>query len=466
LLARKRQSIQQNMEIKSRMSSRFAWLLGVGLLVAIGALVACGTSYNSSSDGLVVVTSQGSGLLETFSFSLTSGHSATVSNSPNDTSSEVCVLGSLPSSVIMNPAGTYAFAILTQNQTFCGTSSPTGIQAFKVNSDGTIATSGSLVADPNPIALAMDSTGTFLFVAEGLNSVPGSTLPNAAPCPGTTAQYGVCVYAINGASLTPVPGSFTFDLPPSFQTPNIGAIAVTPTTFPGIGVNSVQGAICSVPGNNPPAGEYLYATDSVNNVVYEYQVTPSTGVLTNPPSTTSVQEFLTGSVPSGVAVDPCYRFVYVSDQGPSNNVSAYTICNGLPTQSAKNCAPTGNLPAGGLSPVMGSPFSLTTGNQPGPILVDPFGNYVYTLDVSSQISIFKIGQVSGMLTANGVAATGLQGTGAQQVSMVIRGDDNWMFVVNFQAATVSQYSITPASGALTPFPTIPTDNYPSGVAVK
>jgi hypothetical protein len=309
----------------------------------------------------------------------------------------------------------------------------------------------------------MDSTGTFLFVAEGADSVPSSPIAN--PCPNTTAQYGVCVYAISGATLTPVPGTFTFDLPPSFQTPNIGAIAVTPTAFPGIGVSGVQGAVCSVPGNNPPVGEYLYATDSINNVVYEYQVTPSTGVLTNPPSQTAVNHFATGSVPSGVAIDPCYRFAYVSDQGPSNNVSAYTICNGLPTQSTTQCQST-NIGPGGLVPITGSPFSLSTGNQPGPILVDPFGNYVYTLDVSSQISIFKISQVSGALTANGVAATGLQGTGSQQVSMAIRGDDNWMFVVNFQAATVSQYSITPASGALTPFPTIPTDNYPSGVAVK
>jgi 6-phosphogluconolactonase (cycloisomerase 2 family) len=441
------------------MSNRFAWLLGVGLLVAIGALVACGTNYNSSSDGLVVVTSQGSGLLESFSFSLTSGHSATVTNSPSDTGDDVCVLGSLPSSIVMNPAGTYAYAILNGSPTICGPTSPTGIQAFKVNSDGTISTSGSLVADPNPTALTMDSTGTFLFVAEGLGS---------GPCPGTTAQFGVCVYAIGGGStLTPVPGNFTFDLPASFQTPNFNALAVTPTTYPGIGVNGIQNAACSVPGNNPPTGEYLYVTDSVNYVVYEFQVTPSTGVLTNPPSQSAVNYFPTGSVPSGVAVDACYRFVYVSNQGPSNNISAYTICNGLPTQSEKYCPPIGNLPEGGLVPITGSPFSLSTGNGPGPIVVDPFGNYVYTLDMlSSQISIFKISQVSGTLTANGVANTGLQGATPQQVSMVIRGDDNWMFVTNFSAATLSQYSITPASGALTPFPTIPTDNYPSGVAVK
>src|ERR1035437_9665831 len=42
-----------NMEIKQRMSKRFGWLLGVGVLVTIGALVACGSNYNQSSDGLV-----------------------------------------------------------------------------------------------------------------------------------------------------------------------------------------------------------------------------------------------------------------------------------------------------------------------------------------------------------------------------------------------------------------------------
>jgi len=50
--------------------------------------------------------------------------------------------------------------------------------------------------------------------------------------------------------------------------------------------------------------------------------------------------------------------------------------------------------------------------------------------------------------------------------MAIRGDDNWLFVTNFQSATLSQYSIIPASGALSPLPAVTTDNNPWGVAVK
>ena len=143
----------------------------------------------------------------------------------------------------------------------------------------------------------------------------------------------------------------------------------------------------------------------------------------------------------------------------SNNISAYTICNSLTTQSS-TCP---GLPPWALVPVTGSPFSLpSSGNGPGPLLVDPFGNYVYVLDtLSSQVSPFTIAPVSGSLTAGTSVVTGIQPT-----SMAIRGDDNWLFVANFQSATLSQYSITPASGALSPLPAVTTDNNPWGVAVK
>ena len=67
------------------MSKRFAWLLGVVVLVSIGVLVACGSNYNPSSDGLMLVGSQGSALIETFSFNLGSGHATAIANTPDDT---------------------------------------------------------------------------------------------------------------------------------------------------------------------------------------------------------------------------------------------------------------------------------------------------------------------------------------------------------------------------------------------
>jgi len=412
------------------MSTRFAWLLGTVALVvlAIGGLVACGSKYSTSSDGLVIVGSQGSALIQTFSFSLANGHIAGVSNPP--------LTPGIPTAIVLDPAGAYAYTIVAANSAV--TNSSTGIAAFKVNSNGSMTAVGSVVSDPNPVALAMDSSGKFLFVAEGLMGL-------------------VNVYGVSAGTLTPVPGTFTFVNGTGFQTPNIAALAPTPTVLPSNGINGIQNSVCSDTGNNAPTTEYLYAADSVNNVVWEFSVDTSTGALGNPGILASVPSFAAGSVPSGVAVDPCNRFVYVSNQ-TSNNVSAYTMCNGSTTQSSTCQATDGRLVA-----VTGSPFSLTGGaNGPGPMLVDPFGNYVYVVDVkSNMVSPFHISPVSGSLTAGSVAATGQQPT-----AIAIRSDDNWLFVTNYAGATLSQYAITPASGVLTPQPLVTTDNYPWGVAVK
>src|SRR5437762_1485590 len=126
------------------MSKRFAWLLGMVGLVLMGLLVACGTTYNSSSDGLVLVGSQGSGLIETFSFNLGNGHVSAVDNTPADTATKTCVLNGVPSSIVVDPAGVFAYAIINANPD-CDKST-TGIVAFKINSNGTTSVVGSQVS--------------------------------------------------------------------------------------------------------------------------------------------------------------------------------------------------------------------------------------------------------------------------------------------------------------------------------
>jgi 6-phosphogluconolactonase (cycloisomerase 2 family) len=441
------------METNERMSKRF-WLLGLAGLISAGLLVACGSNYNSSSNGLVLVGSQGSSVIQTFSFNLNNGHVASVANSTNDTGSETCVLNGSPSSMVVDPAGQYAYVIFNASSQ-CPNATQFGIAVFQIKSNGTLSQVGSLVSDPNPVSLTMDSAGKFLFVAEGTNSTP--TSPNPVPCPQTQAQFGVCVYAIgSGGTLTGVQGTFNFVNVQGFTNPNIVAVAASPTVFPGIGINGTQNSVCSVPGNSPPTAEYLYAVDANNYVVWEYSVDTSTGALENPPLTTAVQSHPTDAVPAGVAVDPCDRFLYVSGN-LHNKINAYTICvvaiNGICSHAD-----------GSLIDVPGSPFSVTGGASAlGAIVVDPYGNNVYVVSASSTLSSFKISPVSGSLTALTPATVN---TGANPKSIVIRGDDNWMFVTNYQSASVSQYSITPATGALSVLPTITTDNYPFGVAVK
>jgi 6-phosphogluconolactonase (cycloisomerase 2 family) len=442
------------------MSKRFAWLLGVVVLVCIALLMACGNTYNSSSDGLVLVGSQGSGLVETYTFGLNSGQIHSIANSPPDTSNEVCVLNGVPSSIVLDPIGAFAYVII--NQTSACPGSIYGIAPFKVNSDGTMTAVGKLIPDPNPVELFMDSAGKFLFVAEGLSttSIENST-KEQTPCVQSSSQYGICAYAIgSGASLANVP--VTYNLPLTVQPANFSAIAATPTVLPPL-VQQQQVAECSSPGNNAATVEYLYATDAANNLVFQFEVNTSSGALRNPGDKKQAAVFTPGAVPSGVIVDPCNRFVYVSNQ-QSNTISAYAICNGSPTAPTLpvDC-PTGQ--DGTLAQVAGSPFSVSGGaNGPGPLIVDPFGNYLYVLDtLSNQVSTFHLSPVSGSLTAGSPAVVA---TGLEPKSLAIRSDDNWLFVANFNAATLSQFLVTPATGALTPLPTVITDNLPWGVAVK
>ena len=475
------------MEINQRMSKRFAWLLGVVALVSIGVLVACGTNYNSSSDGLVLVGSQGSGLIETFSFNLNSGSVSAIGNTPADTSGQTCVLNGVPSSLVVDPKGAYAYTIINANS-LCDTStskSATGILAFKINSDGTTSQVGSLIpflgetvtiqgttnstsAPVVPGTMVMDTAGKFLFVADRTTTVP----PN--PPPNTPVLYlpgAVSVFAIgSGGALTEVTGSpfFTSSTPP-MTLPQAGldiiSVAPTPTVFPAIGANGIQNSPCSAVGLNPPTSQYLYAVDNLGYQVFEFTVNMTSGVLSYN-SGSSLNPASTDALPVSVGVDPCNRFVYVTGS-LNGRMSAYSICNGSATQSATNCPTT---PDGSLWPVTGSPFSLAGSNiDAGALAIDPYGNYVYVLGThSNNINIMKIAPVSGALAA---ATPATVNTGTGPTSIAIRGDDNWLFVTNFGSGqvggtSVSQYAIAPATGALTVQQAIQTDNYPWGVAVK
>ena len=422
------------------MSKRLAWLLGLVVLVAIGLLVACGSKYSASSDGLVLVASQGSNTIQSFSFNLGNGHISGISNPPTTTGT--------PSAMVLDPAGTYAYVAIGGSQ----------IASFKVNSNGTLTATGSTVSDPNPVALAMDTAGKFLFVAEGLASTASTNSQNAGtPCVQNMdpnlgpVQYGVCAYSIgSGGSLTFVSSSYV--APGGLQVPNLVAIATTPMTLPGSGVNGAQSAVCSTAGNNPPTTQYVYLADGVNNAVWELAVDTSSGALSNP---ANPGVFRAGSVPSGVAVDACDRFVYVANN-QSNNISAYAICTGA--------NPPSGCPAldGTLEPVLGSPFTIGSGSGPGPVVIDPFGNYLYVVFTrSNQVSPFHISTETGTLTAGTPQATGRIPT-----AVAIRADDNWLFVTNNEDGTLSQYSIIPATGALSTLPTVQTATQPWGVAVK
>jgi 6-phosphogluconolactonase (cycloisomerase 2 family) len=452
------------------MRTRLAWTVAIVALVLIGALMACNTKYTSSSNGLVIVPSQAGGpqaneelggpVMETFSLDLANGHVSQINNTNGPP------VPGVPTAIVIDPPGAYAYVIVTQNLSAPG--GVTGIASFQIASDGKLASpsttplnntivtiNGQCESIPVvPVALAMDSAGKFLFVADAATSDSSGN-----PVPGT-----VSVLAIgSNASLTEVnpvscqsqstPGS-PFPLPtnPGSSTASASALAVSQTTFP------LLYSYCS--GFTPPSTEHLYVTDSVNYVLLNFLVS-STGSLSpaEPSTTVGVR---TGAVPSGVTVDPCNRFVYVSNAGPGSNantISAYTVCYTV-NVSLPNCS----TPDFSLLPIKGSPFTVSPGDNPGPLSEDAYGSYLYVVDTGSNVvSQFRLSPSTGSLTPLTPPFVGA-GQGANAIA--VRNDETWVFVTNITTATLSQFAITPSTGNLVPVPQpISTFNLPSGVAV-
>jgi len=444
------------------MRTRFVWIAAVLALLLLAFVMACSTKYSSSSNGLVVVPSRDSQVMQTFSLNLSNGHVAQINNTDGPPTP------GLPSSLVLDPTGTVAFVLVTQNPTLpAGPGNITGIATFKVASDGKLTPiAGQTLNSENiylngptnlpeavpavPVALTMDTAGKFLFVADSAtvdsssNQIPGA----------------VSVFSIgSGGSLSEVAGS-PFVLPvngvdSAFPAPclstlscsSASALAATPTVFPS------QFAACSAV--TPPATENLYVADSLSYVLLNYSVDVSAGTLILKAVSTTEAGVATGSVPSGVAVDPCDRFVYVANAGPgANSVSAYTICSAV-TQTCQQADYS-------LHPATALPYPV--GDLPGPIAVDAYGNFLYVVNTgSSTISGFRISSASGTLTPLSPATVA---TNSGPNSIAIRSDDTWLFVANINSANVSEYAITPASGALTPQSPFTTLNFPSGVGVK
>ena len=123
------------------MRTRFPWIAAIVVLVAIGFLMACSNKYTAASNGLVVVPTYGAAVMQTFSLNLSNGQVSQINN----------VIGpptpGFPGAVVLDPAGSFAYVIVTQNATLPG--SATGIVSYKIGSDGKLA-AGSTPAAMQP----------------------------------------------------------------------------------------------------------------------------------------------------------------------------------------------------------------------------------------------------------------------------------------------------------------------------
>lgn len=385
------------------MGTKFRFLAGVVVPVLLLSLSACTTSNSSTATGTgaLFVATQGDSSVSAYTIDLSTGILSANGKS--------VATGTTPSAMILAPSGTALFvansnSAIPPNSPPCTLPSPGTITAYTVGTDGTpTAVSGSSQTGFIPLAMAIDSAGHFLFVAnQGLQCDPAS---------GT-----ISVFSIKDATLTEVPGS---------PFPSSAPLAPSGTGPSGVAVT--------------PDGKFLYVADQYDNTVTTFSVDAS-GVLTRGLVVPA------GTSPSALAITSDGGFLYV---GNSSTVSGFAICNQVVTSCSDPTSPDGILTA-----ITGSPFSAGLG--PAAIVAAPSGKFLFVVDrLSNQVSEYKIATGTGVLTPNTQASIS---TGANPVSAAIRvgtttdattgGTANYLYVADLGASSISTYTFDSTVGTL------------------
>jgi 6-phosphogluconolactonase len=251
---------------------------------------------------------------------------------------------------------------------------------------GALTSIGTIGAGKNPISVAVDPSGKFVYVVNNHGFI-------------SDELSDVSMYTIDAST-----GALTF----------IGSVATG-------GVNSLSVAV-------DPTGKFAYVANQggdFNGGVTMYTIDAVTGALTStgvilapcvesPPSCT----------PYSVAVHPSGRFAYVANEA---SVSVYLINATTGTLAMTQLIASGGI--GGLS-----------------VAVDPTGKFAYVVDgfLQSNVSMYSIDPTTGDLRFIGVIDAGSSPT-----SIAIDPSGRFAYVTNSRSNDVSMYRIDGGTGALT-----------------
>ncbi len=200
------------------------------------------------------------------------------------------------------------------------------------------------------------------------------------------------------------------------------------------GVGKTPVNITVTRGTLPPP-KFLYASDYVDGLINEYNVDPSTGVIT-PTSQVSVS---TGSKPEILASDQGGFRLYAISQSPTQ-VTGFFI----------------NREDGSLQQVPGAPGAVT--GYPTGLAVHPSGDYIYVpVEVKQNDNVvyaFAV-KANGSLVpvAGSPFATNFPSPGINAASVnaaVIDPTGKFLYVSAYGSSYIDAWSINKSTGSLTP----------------
>ncbi|MGB6193441.1 MAG: beta-propeller fold lactonase family protein [Terracidiphilus sp.] len=290
---------------------------------------------------------------------------------------------------------------------------------FSIAPNGVLTAKDTVTLNNPPVSLAVNATGTALFVVSGTSSA-------------TLTEYALSSGAI---------GSVTAQL--SLQIPGYETDLVVPTGVTALANgNAVYATLYDQSAYNPggtttstahPGWIFGFGVDSSGGL------TPSSG-----------SPYQAGVKPSALVSDPTDRFVYVTDFA-SNQLIGYSI------QSS-------NV----LNFLINGPFK--TGNQPQSVAIDPRGKYLYVANsLDSSVSAYLIDLATGT-PSSAINATGsaTNSTDTQPVSIAVDPAlGRFVFTANFLGDSISGFRLDPNAGTLTPTQATPypSDHQPTALVI-
>ncbi len=283
---------------------------------------------------------------------------------------------------------------------------------FAIANNGVLTQKDSITLPAAPVSLAVNSTGTYLYVVSG-------TTPY-----GSLTEYALSSGAIGSPTATQ-----------SLSLSSYPSDTIVPT---GVNVlangNAVYVCAYDISAYNP--GGNTTSNNSQPGWLFGYAVGSGGALtaLTNSP-------YQAGVKPSAVASDPTNRFVYVTDFA-TNDLIGYTVQAGS-----------------SLIFMLNGPFK--TGNQPTAVTVDPRGFYIYLANsLDSTVSGYTIslptGTPSGVV---GASSTAGNTTDTHPVAIIVDPSlARFVYTANYLGNTVSGFRLDTDTGALsvtqaTPYPT-------------
>ncbi len=319
--------------------------------------------------------------------------------------------------------------------------------------------------------------------AFGIDATTGAI--DSAGTPVTTGTASVATASTSDKQYVYVANSGSNDVSAFAADPGTGALTTVPGSPFDTGTNPRGLALYSAvpldtgPYNFPSHVDwYLYVANAGSNSLSAYRIDKRTGVPTPllPPS------YATGTGPSAIAIHPNGQFLYSANAGGSNNISGFqtdpysgglTELSGSPYHSGSNVSSLA-FGAGGtflyaadasggaatihgfsIAPDTGALTSLTGFPYALPsctfIVADQTSTYLYAT-TGTDIRGYSIDATTGALTAlSGFPIA----VGADVRSVSIDPANQFLYVANGSAGTVTSFTLNAATGALTPMPGSP-----------